>query len=565
MASPGDDPLWYLAPELAPELAQLAALHGVQLSYVDALETERTASPEAVVAVLRALGAPLERPEDAGEAIRARRRQLAERIVDPVIVAWEGAATTTEIVLPRGAATGWVDCRLSIGGREVQSWKRSLDRLPTTGERDVAGETYLGKRLPTPGSLPMGYHRLDLAVAGHRRTATLISAPRRAWSPAAEGAAGEEDERRWGVFLPLYALHTRESWGCGDFADLATLARWSAGLGGGAVATLPLLAAFLDEPCDPSPYTPASRLFWNELYVDPRRLPELERSPKAQALLQSTDLAAEVAALRRGRLVDYRRLYALKRPVLAALAETFFTGPDDPADLRRAAFAAFRERHPRLEDYAAFRAVGDRRRETWQGWPEPLRSGRVEPGDYDEADRRTHLYAQWAAAEQVAAAGAAAAAGGGPGLFLDLPLGVHPSSYDVWRERDLFVSGVATGAPPDLLFSRGQDWGFHPHHPDRLREDGYRYYAAAIAHHLEHAGALRIDHVMQLHRLFFVPQGMAATEGLYVRYPADELYAVLSVESHRARAWIVGENLGTVPDAVDAALAEHGISTLFIL
>ena len=343
------------------------------------------------------------------------------------------------------------------------------------------------------------------------------------------------------------------------------MARWSAGLGGSAVATLPLLAAFLDEPCDPSPYTPASRLFWNELYVDPRRLPELGRSLRAQALISSSEFTAEVAALRGRRLVDYRRLYALKRPILAALAETFFAETGAAGEARRAAFAAFRDRHPRLDDYAAFRAVGDRRRETWQGWPERLRSGRIEPGDYDEADLRTHLYAQWAAAEQVADAAAAAAAGGGSGLFLDLPLGVHPSSYDVWRERELFVPGVATGAPPDILFSRGQDWGFRPHHPDRLREDGYRYYSAAIAHHLEHAGALRIDHVMQLHRLFFVPQGMAATEGLYVRYPADELYAVLSLESHRARARLVGENLGTVPDAVNAALAEHGISTLFIL
>ena len=555
-------------PELAPELVELAGLHGLLLSYVDALDTERTASVEAVMAVLRALDAPVGRPEDAGEAIRARQRALAERIVEPVIVAWDGEATTTEIVLPRDAASGWVDCRLAIGGHEVQSWKRSLDRLPTVGERLAAGDAYVVKRLPTPGALPMGYHRLELAVAGQRRTATLISAPRRAWSAAAEdgGGEGEEGERRWGVFLPLYALHTRQSWGCGDFTDLAALARWSAGLGGSVVATLPLLAAFLDEPCDPSPYTPASRLFWNELYVDPRRLPELGRSLRAQALISSSDFAAEVAALRGRRLVDYRRLYALKRPILAALAETFFAEAVGTGEARRAAFAAFRDRHPRLDDYAAFRAVGDRRRETWQSWPERLRSGRLEPGDYDEADSSD---------SSLRPVGGGRAGGGGRG---GAPLtAAVPASFSICRwgsTRRPTTSGASASCscrgwpparPPTSCFSRGQDWGFRPHHPDRLREDGYRYYAAAIAHHLEHAGALRIDHVMQLHRLFFVPQGMAATEGLYVQYPADELYAVLSLESHRARARLVGENLGTVPDAVNAALAEHGISTLFIL
>jgi 4-alpha-glucanotransferase len=170
---------------------------------------------------------------------------------------------------------------------------------------------------------------------------------------------------------------------------------------------------------------------------------------------------------------------------------------------------------------------------------------------------------QWLADEQLQHL-SAQAHGKRMSLYLDLPLGVHGDGYDTWRERDLFVAGVAAGAPPDALFHQGQNWGFPPLHPQKMREQGYRYPIAYFEHQMKYADILRVDHVMGLHHLFWVPQGMPATEGVYVRYPADELYAILSVQSHKHRCLVVGENLGTVPPYVNAAMARHGVQSLYV-
>jgi 4-alpha-glucanotransferase len=407
--------------------------------------------------------------------------------------------------------------------------------------------------LGLPDNLPVGYHRLRVAAGGRSAETLVISAPSQCY-------LGER-EPIWGVFLPLYALRTRGSWGAGDFSDLRELAQWTAGLGGGVVATLPMLASFLDEPFEPSPYAPASRLFWNELYVDPRRIPELEGCPEAKRLMESPELRREIEALSAGSVVDYGRLIALKRRVLEELARSFFAQPSPD---RRDAFREFVESRPELEAYAAFRAVGERRGEPWQVWPERLREGTLAPADWDEDDRSYHLWVQWITDEQVSAM-AKEARRHGPGLYLDLPLGVHSSSFDVWRYPDHFAKGSSTGAPPDALFTKGQDWGFPPLHPERLREHGYDYLIESLRHHLRYAGLLRIDHVMQLHRLFWIPQGLKTADGIYVQYAVDELFAILSVESHLHKAILVGENLGTVPPEIDEAMDRHDVLGMYVV
>lgn len=529
--------------EWTSELSTLAHLYGVQTSYYDAWGERRSASPEALLAVLRALEAPVESAGDVAEALRARREELAGRLAEPVAVAWDEAPVTVDLRWParQGESLG---CHLDRedGGRQAWVFERGL--LPQTGP-----EQY---RLTLPVRLPFGYHRLRLAAGGRTSEVRVIAAPGRAFS----GDGGS----RWGVFLPLYALRSQSDWGAGDLTDFARLRAWAAGLGGTVAATLPLLDSYLEEPCDPSPYSPVSRLFWNELYLDPRRLPELEESAAARRLIESADFTREVAALRAAPRVEYQRLMGLKRRVFEELAHRFFTRPSQ----RREEFEEYLASRPDLDTWAAFRAVGDRRGEVWHQWPERLREGELAPADYDEEDRRYHLWAQWAVDEQLRQlAGEARQAG--PGLYLDLPLGVHGAAYDVWRERQLFARGVSAGAPPDALFTQGQDWGFPPLVPERLRAQGYRYWIDSLRHHLQHAGMLRIDHVMQLHRLYWVPQGFAATEGVYVTNPADELYAVLCLESQRHRARIVGENLGTVPPEVGESLGRHGLLGMYVV
>jgi 4-alpha-glucanotransferase len=216
-----------------------------------------------------------------------------------------------------------------------------------------------------------------------------------------------------------------------------------------------------------------------------------------------------------------------------------------------------------VEDYAAFRAAGERRRTSWWSWDDRPRGGDLQEGDYDPEAREYHLYVQWLADAQVRRL-ADRARGKGPGLYLDLPLGVNPDSYDVWRDRASFALGVSAGAPPDVFFTKGQEWGFPPLHPDNIRADGYRYLRDCLHHHLRYAGMLRIDHMMGLHRFFWVPQGLGPKQGVYVRYPAEELYAVYCLESNRHQTVMVGEDLGTVPNNVRPTMASHNIHRLYV-
>jgi 4-alpha-glucanotransferase len=516
-------------------------MYQVQTSYQDAGGKHVEASPESLLAVLTALGAPVDGPGDVAEALSARREELDERLFEPVVVAWDGHAGGIDLRLRGG--NGSLACHLDLENGERRGWVLDVEGLPMGGDGV--------RRLTLPESLPPGYHLLRVESGGRSDESLVISAPTRAYT----------DRRSlWGVFLPLYALRTGRSWGAGDLSDLETLTEWAAGLGGGVVGTLPMLSSFLEEPFEPSPYAPASRMFWNEIYLDPRRLPEFEDHPSARRIVESQDFMKEVEALQREPRVDYERLASLKRRVLEEMAHRFFSRPGD----RFEEFEQFVQRKKDLDAYSAFRAVGDRRGEPWQKWPERLREGSLAAADFDEEDYRYYLWTQWACDQQIASMGKEARRRG-PGLYLDLPLGVHGSAFDVWRERDLFAQGASAGAPPDTFFTKGQNWGFPPLQPERLRERGYDYLINSLRHHLEHAGLLRIDHVMQLHRLFWIPQGMDASGGVYVSYPADELYAMLSLESHRHQAMIVGENLGTVPPEVYESMDRHDVLGMYVV
>jgi 4-alpha-glucanotransferase len=233
--------------------------------------------------------------------------------------------------------------------------------------------------------------------------------------------------------------------------------------------------------------------------------------------------------------------------------------PENDKDFRR-----FVKENPLAADYARFRAAMEKQRAVWRAWPARLRDGDLREGDYAEEIKQYHLYAQWLARRQVEGL-AAKARQRGTALYFDLPVGVHPDGYDVWRHRGIFTGGVSAGAPPDPVFTGGQDWGFPPLHPEKVRAQGYRYVREYLGHHLRYAGMLRLDHVMGLHRLYWVPRGLPPTEGVYVRYRPEELYSIMALESHRHRSVIVGEDLGIVPGYVRPAMARHGLHRLYIL
>jgi 4-alpha-glucanotransferase len=515
-------------------LRRLAAAYGVLTSYYG-IEGLSRARPEALLAVLRILGAPVERIEDADDALRKRWDDAARCLVPPVVALWEEEPPVAALThLERESGRARVSLSLEDGSNHEEDV--DLETLPIARAR--LGLVH--RRLALP-RLPAGYHRLEVALGGRRSETTLVSAPTHSYR-------GDESDRarRWGLFAPLYALHSKGSLGIGDFSDLAGFADLVSLHRGSFAATLPFLATFPDEP---SPYSPASRRFWNELFVDPRLAPEWESVPSDAS---RPDFLARIAEMAREPLVDYHAVYALKRPLLEAMSqEARRARPGFLEDLVRT--------RPDAVEYARFRSAAERRGIPWPSWSEPLPKG-------DLGDRAFlyHLYAQALAEEQIAGVSAAAERKG-VRLYFDMPVGVHGFGFDTWSRPSLFANGAEVGAPPDAVFPDGQSWGFPPVVPERSRAEGHRYWRECLAHVMRHAGILRIDHVMGMHRQFWVPSGFEKRDGVYVRYPAEELQAVASLESHRHRSELVGENLGIVPEAVNRALDRRRWREIYVL
>lgn len=478
-------------------LEVLADRLGVARRYHDGLGRLVEVSDDTLLAVCRALGAPVAEAADAPTALAHLDDEAARSgpRLPPLLVAWDG-------VFPALPLSSLAPVRAHIeceeGGAPIP-----LDVL--------AGTLTLGGQ-----RLPIGRHTLHLTVRGQTTTTPVISVPTRGWQPPRR-------HRRWGVAAHLLALRSRDSGAVGDLDGLVEVARTVAAHGGDVVSTLPLLPTFNTPPAEPSPYSPVSRLFWSEL------------------LLSAPEGRSASFGVRVDRL-DVTRADAEVRALLA--------GANDDLDAEAVA--------PELARYARFRGAQRRLGRDWRAWPARARGGDLGADDVDADEARFHRVAQHRLAARMRAL-PETLAGMGIALGLDFAVGVHPEGYDPWSRPHLFAAGVSVGAPPDPGFPSGQDWGIQPLLPEASRREAHRYLAAAIAHQAAPAGVLRIDHIMSFRRLYWIPHGFERHQGTYVRYPLEELLAVLLLESHRHRCELVGENLGTVPPEIDEALPRHGI------
>jgi 4-alpha-glucanotransferase len=511
-----------------PALATLAARHGVHTSYTDVHGVTKRAADEVLVALLQALGVPLRGPADVAAVLRDERRAAVRRPLEPVLVHRLAGPEPVTATLP--ADTDPEHVWLTLELEDGTTRRDTLAHVATRADEDAAIEGFRSVRHAVDlGALaidpvPPGYHRFSLEGVGPPSSALVLAAPN---CPA---------QRRSSVaFLPLHALRSENDWGTGSYTDLEELGQWVSEQGVGLLGTLPLYPAFLDAaPADPSPYLPVSRLAYNELYIEPTALPELAASPEARRLLDADGFRARLSAVHASRLVEYEEVARLKRQVLEPMARTVSEGrlPDRLHELRQ-----FADAHPELVAYARFRAAREH--------------ARVAPPGSEPSATLTdyHLYCQWVAAQQLSSAGAAV------GLYADFPIGSHPDGFDPRWSPPSFMSGVQGGAPPDVFFAEGQTWGFQPLHPQRMRNDGYRYLIAALDRAFRHAECLRVDHVMGLERLYMIPEGFSTGQGTYVSYPADELHALVCIGAARRGSSVVGEDLGTVPESVRRRMA----------
>jgi 4-alpha-glucanotransferase len=413
--------------------------------------------------------------------------------------------------------------------------------LPASAELTLEDGTTLRVAGALPRDLPVGYHKLR-ALRDEAVTHLLVT-PGRCFLPPGL--------RAWGWAVQLYAARSLRSWGIGDFADLRELARWSRQtLHADFLLLNPVGAPLPLCPQEPSPYFPSSRRFRNPLYLRVEEVPGAEPGGRELAAL-----AAAGRALNEGRLIDRDAVFRLKMAALEKIFRRFGGAPE---------FEQFcGEQGEALREFATFCVLAETHRSGWRQWPAPFRDPRAAAvrrfAAEHEARLRFHAWLQWLLDRQLARAGCDLA------LMLDLPIGVNPDGADAWAWQDVLAGDVTVGVPPDEYNTLGQDWGLPPFIPHKLRAAGYEPFRQTVRAMLRHARGLRIDHVMGLFRLFWIPRGASPREGAFVRYRADELLAILAIESQRAKAVIVGEDLGTVEPGVRATLRRHNVLSYRLL
>ncbi len=556
-------------------LQRLGRIYGIAPDYYDVWGQRHEVSGASLAALLGALGVRALTSREVEDSIGAAELRRWRAVLPPAIVVREEAAPwKLRLHLRAAAANSPLTWRLTeeAGARREGAFHPASIEVAESAE--LGGERFVARDYTLPAAAPCGYHRLViLHEGGAIGEAAFVVVPSRCFRPAAVENGG----RVWGAAAQLYALRSECNWGIGDFTDLATLlAQWGA-RGAGVVGVNPLHALFPHNPEHASPYSPSSRCFVNVLYLDVEAIADYGECVEARARVRAPEFQTRLKALRSADLVDYAGVAQVKLPLFELCYAHFrnhhlaFTTP------RAQAFRAYQAaRAPALRRHALFEALQahfqreDARVWGWPVWPEAYRdpaAAEVERYAAANAERvEFYEYLQWQAELQLEAVGQRSLELGlGLGLYQDLAVSVDRGGAEAWANQDLYAIAASVGAPPDDFNLRGQDWGLPPLAPERLRAAAYAPFVATLRANMRHCGALRIDHVMALARLYWVPQGGEPRDGAYVHYPFEDLVGIVALESHRNRCMVIGEDLGTVPDEVRATLARAGILSYRVL
>jgi 4-alpha-glucanotransferase len=557
-----------------PQLAPASQACGIEIEYWDVWGKQHQASPRTQIAILESLGVDASTQSSLELTLEERACREWQRPLPPTLVLIkDNQPHLVPVSFPAEQAHLAAVIRVRTEQGNAVEIRRSLGDIEIAEEISLRGRSFLRKKLPLPDDLPLGYHELSIEIGGQpSEAARLIVCPPRAYEPP-----WLESGRAAGIAISLYGVRSRRNWGCGDTTDLQAFIGWVAEQTGASfVALNPLHAIPNRQPYNTSPYLPNSVFYRNPIYLDLEQIEEFQSSLRAAALLNSPAVQAEVRELREAEFVEYERVYRLKLRFLKLLFRAFLKewARDTPRahELRR-----YMEREGDLLDRFAVHSALDEaiHKEcpdvwNWRSWPERFQDPQsAATQEFAQRHWRSVLfykYVQWQLDRQFASAQEEARRRGlSIGLYHDLALATDRFGADLWAHRSFFVSGSRVGSPPDGFSPKGQDWAFPPPNAERHYQDGYQLFAESIRKNMRHGGALRIDHVMRFFRLFWIPDGMEALQGTYVRDRNEDLLPILALESIRNKVLIVGEDLGTVPDEVREALHRFGILSYRLL
>ncbi|MCC7059464.1 MAG: 4-alpha-glucanotransferase, partial [Burkholderiaceae bacterium] len=521
----------------------LASAFGVDPSFHDIWGRRHDVSDAGLRALLGQLGQVADTDVDIERGLAGTHLRYWRRLAEPVLA----------LTLPLASFEVPIRVARHDGDRARVRWHllpetgeavqgdTELDALPLRETTEVEGVRHEARLLSIVVTLAPGYHRLALQAGSAEAQVLVIVAPPRCFQPTllAEGA------RVWGWAVQLYGLRSSRNWGVGDFGDLLALIDVAAARGASAIGLNPLHARFAHNPDHVSPYAPSSRLWLDVLSLDVESVDDFGEADAVRSHVRSPAFHDRLQALRDADLVDFRAVSEAKHEVLGALHAHFRSQHLACATPRAAAFRRFQERAgAALRRHALFEALqehfhgADASVWGWPAWPAAWRdadSPQLARFELEAIERIEYFeYLQWQAERQLArAASRCRERGMAIGLFLDLAVSVDRAGSDCWAYQHCYAASASIGAPPDDFNLAGQDWGLPPLIPEALRDCGYQPLVLALRANMRHAGALRIDHVMGLMRLYWVPPGATAREGGYVRYPLGEMLAIVALESHR--------------------------------
>lgn len=541
------------------EVIDLAQACGVATEYWDQQGNHKVISAATLEHVLRALNIDISTAESRAAAWDRINNDAWRSMVPSVVVLRSGRAQDVQVHVVDGAPVT-VSLEFEDGGsinlQQIDRWvpPREIDGV-MTGEA-----TFL-----LPDNLPLGWHTLTAISDDGSNPARSASGMVVVTPDYLELPETMKNKRTWGLMAQLYATRSAESWGLGDLHDLGSLSAWGGEQGADFVLVNPMHAAEVSPPMAPSPYLPATRRYFNPIFLHIEDIAEYATADTAvQAKISA--MGAELKTLNATtELLDRDRVWAAKKQALEMLLTPALSAS------RQAAFDEYAAKEgDGLTLFATWCAFAEKWGISYGTWPEGIR--RADGPDMArytaEFADRIDFYAklQWLLDEQFAAAQAAAhAAGMSAGIVHDLAVGVHPEGADAWALRDVLAQGVSVGAPPDAFNQMGQDWSQPPWRPDALVAAAYVPYRDMLRTILRHSGGIRVDHVLGLFRLWWIPNGMGAAAGTFVKYDHEALVGILALEAHRAGAFVVGEDLGTVQPWIQDYLGSRGIIGTSIL